>query len=94
MLPILGDNTSSLTSILQVKGRRSMARVARELAWRKARWGWRYVVGHLPTEVNTMADALSRLADPQPAPIPQLLQAVTRIPAPDVGSIWQVPALE
>ena len=94
VLPIVGDNTSSLTNLVNIKGRRSMAKVARELAWRKARYGWRYVVGHLPTEVNTMADALSRLADPQPSPVPPVLEAVTRIPAPEVATIWQVPALE
>ena len=93
-LCILGDNSSSLTNAVQIKGKRSMARVARELAWRKAREGWRYVVGHLPTEVNSVADALSRLAEPTPAPLPPGLSRVPRIQAPAVRDLWRIPILE
>ena len=38
-----------------------MNRISCEIAWRKVRQGWRYVVAHLASENNTTADQLSRL---------------------------------
>ena len=41
-----------------------MATIAREISWRRARYGWNYVVGHIPSEINLLADCISRLTDP------------------------------
>ena len=38
-----------------------MNAIAREIAWRKIVFGWRYSLTHLPEELNDEADALSRL---------------------------------
>jgi len=61
---ILGDNVSALHGVLHLRGRADLSKITREIAWRKARFAWRFAVGHLPTEANTVADALSRLAAP------------------------------
>ena len=38
----------------------AMNAIARELAWRKIIYKWRYKLQHLPAEQNDEADALSR----------------------------------
>lgn len=63
-LAVLGDNTGSLQNALALKGRGALLAIAREVSWRQARHQWSFTVGHLPSEVNTVADALSRVADP------------------------------
>jgi len=88
---ILGDNIASLEAALSLKGRSALAMIGRELAWRRARFAWRYHVGHLPTEANTVADALSRLHAPAGAEskaLPACLSAAARVEAPDVESLW------
>ena len=57
---VLGDNTGALTDALALKGRGPLLAVARELSWRQARRRWNFAVGHLPSEHNKVADALSR----------------------------------
>jgi hypothetical protein len=92
-LAILGDNMASLNALLTFRGRRDLARVTRELAWRKIRHGWRYAVGHLPTERNTLADCLSRVAAPAPhtKSVPPEVAMATLVPMPDPDEIWLVP---
>ena len=63
---LLGDNTGALQDALHLKGRGILAAVARELSWRKARYGWEFEVGHVPGELNTVPDALSRLHEMAP----------------------------
>ena len=63
--------------------------VARELSWRQARRGWRFEVGHLSSEHNTVADALSRTADPKGAAWPALaLASATSKRPPFLGDLW------
>ena len=63
-LLVCGDNVASLHLALSHRSRGSLAAVGRELAWRKAKFSWRYAVAHLPAEANKLADRLSRLSDP------------------------------
>ena len=60
-----GDNIGALTGALNLVGRGAMLKVAQEIAWRKVRQEWHYRVAHVPTERNTIADALSRLMAPR-----------------------------
>ena len=81
-LAVLGDNTGALQTALSLKGRMPNLGAARELAWRQARGRWSYEVGHLPSEHNVTADALSRVTCPEPA----------QWPAADLGSAsWRNP---
>ena len=63
ILTIVGDNTGSLQDALSLKGTGALNTLAMELSWRKARRGWHFQVGHLPSEANDIADALSRLSE-------------------------------
>ena len=87
---VLGDNTAALQNAIDMKGRRSMLAVARELAWRRAKFDWKFVVAHLPSEHNITADALSRLDAPERASMPRSLSEATRVPAPCVRSVWRL----
>ena len=91
-LILLGDNLAALESALNLRGRGSLAKLGRELSWRRARDGWRYVAGHLPSERNTVADALSRLSVPGPdaKQLPRELAGATRRDAPDLSELWSV----
>jgi hypothetical protein len=63
--------------------------IARELAWRKAAFGWEYQVAHLPKELNLIADALSRAASIPPAPQPVFPTGTRQRDAPDLSSqVW------
>ena len=90
VLAILGDNLAALEAALHLKGRNALSKIGRELAWRRARAGWRYAVGHLPAERNVIADALSRLAAPKDAakPMPIELGTASRVEPPDNTSLW------
>ena len=86
---VLGDNTGALDNALSLKGRGSMLAVARELSWRQARRRWRFVVGHLPSEHNQVADALSRAADPKVCAWPSLaLASAVFTPPPKLRDMW------
>ena len=88
-IALLGDNTASLQAALQLRGRGALARIAREISWRRARDGWRYAVGHLPSERNVLADSLSRLHAPSAEHKclpPELAGALTR-EAPEIASL-------
>jgi len=89
---VLGDNLASLTLALNFKGKAGLAKISRELSWRKVRGAWRYAVAHLPSEHNSIADALSRTAatnstEKQAFPVAALSGALRRN-APDEASWW------
>merc|ERR1712194_273249 len=86
---VLGDNTAALSSSLALKGRGVLLAVARELSWRQSRRLWAFDVGHLPSEHNEVADALSRTTDPKGCAWPSaaLASAVFRKP-PRLVDLW------
>ena len=65
-----------------------MLAISRELAWRRARRNWTLGCGHLPSEANSMADALSRLCAEVPAKLPAVLSNVPQRDAPELASFW------
>ena len=89
-MAILGDNVGALQSALSLSGRGTLLAVSRELSWRKARHRWLFDVGHLPSEFNVVADALSRMTDPMGVPWPSVaLGSATMKSAPKVAEIWK-----
>ena len=90
-LQVVGDNVGALSSALSLKGAGPLLAISRELAWRRARRQWKYVVGHIATESNTIPDLLSRQHDPRPAAFPSaaLAHSVRDI-CPDTASLWKV----
>ncbi|CAK0821592.1 unnamed protein product, partial [Prorocentrum cordatum] len=70
VLTIHGDNVAALQDGLAMKGRGRMLDVAREIAWRKARYNWTFTTAHIPAELNDDADALSRLTAAPPKKLP------------------------
>ena len=86
---VLGDNTGALQDAIALKGRGPLLYVARELSWRTVQRGWSYVVGHLPSEFNSIADSLSRVADPknQAWPSDALASALPTTP-PRLKDLW------
>ena len=90
-LAILGDNLAALGGALSMKGRGSLTTVTRELSWRRVRLAWKYAAGHLPSEHNILADALSRQHCPESSerkPFPPELLSLTRRAAPDLKDVW------
>ena len=86
-----GDNLAALQNALDCKSSRSaMNLVGREIAWRKALAGWRLSAAHFPKELNTVADALSRLAAPTALPRPSsaLCGATLRVAPVQDDSLW------
>ena len=67
---LVGDNLAALSVAISLRGKGDLAQVCREVALRQAWYGLHVAVGHLPTELNTIADALSRLFAPQAAALP------------------------
>ena len=89
-LAVLGDNTSALQNAQDFKGRREILAVNRELAWRAARFGWAFEVGHVPTEKNLVADALSRMWDKVPSTFPAAALASSRCREPPrIDKLWR-----
>ena len=87
---IIGDNIPALQNTLDLKGRGALMAISREIAWRQARFRWRFDVGHLPSEFNKAPDALSRFAAPSPEPWPyEALEGATESTIPDIKSIWK-----
>ena len=86
---VLGDNTGALSNALSLRGRGPPEAISRELSWRQARRGWRFVVGHLPAEYNNVADALSRAADPKGISWPsEALAAAVSVRPPKLSDLW------
>ena len=88
-IAVAGDNTASLQVALSGKAKGALGALAREIFLRKAQQDWRYQVGHLPSEHNTIADYLSRLAQPgaPTAPLAEL-KGAAEVPVPDLSSLW------
>ena len=61
----LGDNVPALQEALTLKGRGLQGELAQALSVLIVSRSLTITVGHLPTEANTAADALSRLAEPR-----------------------------
>ena len=88
-LAIVGDNTASLSLALSLKGGKALGRVSREIAWRRIRCGWRYKCGHLPSELNVTADALSRMSEPAGiGQLPDQLGRAVRRGTPTLADVW------
>ena len=88
---VVGDNLAALTATIAFRGRGDLGRVTRELSLRQARWGLRLAVGHLPSELNTWADALSRQFGPQPPAIPAELADLPCPPQPGLHDLFSIP---
>ena len=88
VLFLLGDNIAALQNALSLRGRGQMLMIAREIAWRQAKWPLFFDCHHLPKESNTTADALSRLAAVPPSTVPASLLTVPRVAAPPWNSVW------
>ena len=87
---IIGDNTAALQNTLELKGKDALLSIAREVAWRKARFNWRFDVAHLPSEYNSAPDALSRQFGPSPKPWPaRELGAAVEVVPPSVAALWK-----
>ena len=86
---VLGDNTAALSDALALTGKGIMNSVAREISWRQSRRRWSFDVGHLPSEYNVVADALSRTADPKGCAWPALaLATATYAVPPKLQELW------
>jgi hypothetical protein len=88
---IQGDNMAALSDAISLRGKGTvpgMNVIARELAWRRAAFGWQYSVAHLPKELNVLADALSRAASVPPAPQPVFPASTRKRAAPDLQKAW------
>ena len=85
-IAIVGDNTGALQLAIDLNGDNGLLAISREVAWRKARHGWSYGAGHLPTEANSLADALSRLVKGEK--VPRQLRSLQEFDAPDVSALW------
>ena len=92
-LAILGDNVSSLACAVSFRGRGSLTRISREIAWRKVRRAWRFKVAHVPSERNETADSLSRTAAPTSSEHKAFpaaaLRGATRRDTPPVSDWWR-----
>ena len=89
-LKALGDATCAMTGMLRMTARGLLNHVAREITLRKATEGWRYRVGHILSEANTVADTLSRLNWPTTPALPQSCCTALRRAPPDWDSGWRV----
>ena len=89
-LRCIGDNTGALGNILALKGRGPLLAISREIAWRQAQRRWKFSVGHLPTEFNRVADALSRLAAPGKSAkkMPEAVSAARQVHPPNLEDLW------
>ena len=86
---LYGDNTAALSGALSLKGKGNLLAVAREIAWRQAKHGWKFETAHLPSEHNQVADALSRIADPKGKAWPGLALAGARAVTPmKLHDLW------
>ena len=66
-----------------------MNSLARELSLRVAREDLKYCVGHLPAEANTLADCLSRVAQPGVRQvIPPELTGAAEVPLESLSGFW------
>ena len=89
---LLGDNLGALEAALNLRGRGALSKIAREISWRRARDGWRFAAGHLPSERNLVADALSRLTAPaaEAKRLPEAVKGARRRVLPEIASLWTI----
>ena len=87
---VLGDNTGALTDAIELKGSGPLLAIARELAWRQARFGWLFAVGHVPSESNGVPDALSRSTEPGKSFPARALRHARQVEAPECSVFWKV----
>ena len=87
---VVGDNLAALTVAVSHRGRGDLGRVCRELALFQARWGIHLAVGHLPSELNTWADTLSRQFAPEAPQIPEELAHLPCPRQPDWSTLFQI----
>ena len=87
---VVGDNVGALTVAVSRRGRGDLGKVCREVALRQARSGLHVAAGHLPSELNTWADALSRLSSPQPSQIPEELRHLPRRTLPPLRQLFRI----
>ena len=66
-----GDNIAALQNAISLKAKGSMFIVAREVAWRHVCHRWRLRCEHLPAELNTIADSVSRFSEVPAQPFPK-----------------------
>ena len=90
---LVGDNLGALTVALSRPGRGDLGSVCREFALRQARWGLHIAVGHLPSALNTWADALSRRHAPTPEAVPPELQRLPCAPPPGLSELFLISVL-
>ena len=92
-LSLLGDNLAALHAALHLCGRKALAKINREISWRRCRLGWRYAAGHLPAELNLVADSLSRFyapADNRMKFLNDQLKSGRLVSAPRPVDIWTI----
>ena len=93
---IMGDNISSLSCAIGLKGKGALSQISREISWRKVRHRWRFSVAHVPSEQNVLADALSRTSSPDTSErrsFPQsALSGATRKTLPPCDEWWPASA--
>ena len=87
-LRCLGDASGALACIRSLKGAGILNHIAREISWRRVRYGWKYGLGHVPGSRNRIADALSRQSSPTPSTFPAECVAALRRPEPEWSEIW------
>jgi len=90
-LALLGDNVAALSAALNLKGRKGLTKINREISWRKCHGSWRYAAGHLPSEQNVWADALSRTMAPEGSDHKQIPEALLQTPRrepPVLDDLW------
>ena len=87
---LVGDNIAALTAAVSTRGRGDVAKVCREIALRQARQNLVIAVGHIPSELNTWADALSRVHAPSPAGVPPQLLSLPRRAAPVLEHLFSL----
>ena len=89
-LALVGDNLAALSVAVSLRGKGDLAQVCREVSIRQGWFSLHLAVGHLPTELNDWADALSRLGAPTPAEIPRGLARVRRRDWPSDDELFRL----
>ena len=87
---LIGDNLAALTTAVSLRGKGDLGRVCREIALLQGRLGLELAVGHLPSDDNVEADALSRQSGPSPPPVPQQLRGLPQRPMPELSDLFRL----
>ena len=90
-LSFLGDNLASLNLALSGKAKGKLNNLAKELALRIAKEDLQYSVRHLPAGSNTLADTLSRVAQPgSDASMPEALLGAAEVTLGPLCRFWSL----